>query len=1149
MKELSEKELQTTFSSIRRGIGGSFSRAELEEMLDKIAGMQFALAARVTALNEAAIVSETDPTGVITYVNDLFCRISKYSAAELIGQNHRLLKSGRQSAPLFEDLWGTITRGAVWRGLICNKAKDGTHYWVSTTIIPELGPDGKPIKYISVRFEVSELIDQEEELRNAYDEVRRGSSSLQDANNHLVAANAQIEEMNVRLAETQRRMQGQIDALNNAAVVSETDTEGKIIFANDAFCKLFSFTREELFGQTHNVVRSGLHTEAFYREMWAAMKEGSVWYGVVGNKSKDGRLLWCETTITPEKDATGRPVRFVAVQFDVTEQFLQRQELETSLEELRAGEEAVLQTSEELKATNEELLQTQFRLMGQINALNNAAIVSETNLAGDIVFANETFARIAKYSIEELMGQNHRILKSGRQPDGIFTELWETITHGGVWRGVICNKAKDGTFYWVYSCITPEIGPDGKPQKYIAVRFDISEQIHQREALQTAFEEIQLHEEELRQSSEELQASNEELLVTQLQLKARTNALEYAAIVSETNLAGDIIYANDTFVIISGYSREELLGQNHRILKSGKHPDEVYAQMWATISSGKIWQGTVCNKKKDGGFYWVAATITPELGRDGKPVKYISIRFDITQQVEQEEKLAAANEILKKSEVILERKVEERTYELLIEKEKAVASAHDAESARKDAESANRVKSSFLANMSHELRTPLNAVLGYAQILHDAPDMPFKYREKLRVLQTCGENLLDLINGVLDISKIEAGKMDLVWDDFNLPDFLHEVYALFKLRAEQKNLWLEFETYANVPQFVRGDEGKIRQCLINLVGNALKFTTQGGINVFVQKTTEGLISFTVKDTGRGVPQDKIQEILTPFTQVHNGLNAEGGTGLGLSITHNFIRLMGGEMHVKSEEGVGSEFTFTVPLIEAEAAGIQSGENGIIVGIKSETPVKILVVDDNTINLDVAYGTLAPINFSLEVAQSGEEAIEKCTTFDPDLILMDIRMPGMDGVEATRRIRALATDVKIVALTASAFDQNREDFLQKGFDEYLTKPYKKSKLLETIGKLLSLSYMYETANAPSFDVKGLTYEKLDWENIFAALPADFCERFEIDLGVGNFDALAELTQGLPDEPIALTQFKNLTLDAIENFNYGALEKMIAILQTR
>ncbi|MDW8301414.1 MAG: PAS domain S-box protein [Bacteroidia bacterium] len=310
-------------------------------------------------------------------------------------------------------------------------------------------------------------------------------------------------------------------------------------------------------------------------------------------------------------------------------------------------------------------------LEGQMRALHESAIVSETDIKGNITFANDKFCQVSGYSREELIGKNHRILKSGLQPDSIFEDMWKTISSGKVWKGLICNKKKNGEYYWVDSTIVPVLNEKGLPIKYVGVRFEVTELVLAKQDLQAQLTEIHAQQEEIQQINEELQANIEQLEKVQLELKHQFDALNEAAIVSITDVKGNITYVNDTFCKISKYSREELLGKNHRILKSGKQPDSIFKEMWETISNGKTWQGIICNKAKDGSFYWVHSTIKPILNNKGLPEKYISIRFDITAEKELQEllqgkeaQISELNSTLMLAQKALEKKLEYSEKEL-----------------------------------------------------------------------------------------------------------------------------------------------------------------------------------------------------------------------------------------------------------------------------------------------------------------------------------------------------------------------------------------------------------------------------------------------------------------------------------------------------
>ncbi|QHT67585.1 PAS domain-containing protein [Rhodocytophaga rosea] len=313
-------------------------------------------------------------------------------------------------------------------------------------------------------------------------------------------------------------------------------------------------------------------------------------------------------------------------------------------EQLRAQEEEMRQNMEELSAIQEEMGRKQIELSGQIAALNHAAIVSEVDLKGNIIFANDEFCRMAKYTSEELIGQKQSIVRHPDMPAEVFIDLWATITKGKVWKGEVKNRAKDGSHYWVAATITPVLNEHGRPVKYIGVRFDITAQKDQEDQikedfvqLQTSAEELQAQEEELRQNMEELTAIQEEMTRKQVELDGQIAALNNAAIVSEVDLKGNIIFVNDEFCRLAKYSREELIGQKQSIVRHPDMPASLFDDLWATISKGRVWQGEVKNRAKDGSHYWVAATITPVLNEMGRPVKYIGVRFDITAQKEHQE--------------------------------------------------------------------------------------------------------------------------------------------------------------------------------------------------------------------------------------------------------------------------------------------------------------------------------------------------------------------------------------------------------------------------------------------------------------------------------------------------------------------------------
>ncbi|MCH8295045.1 response regulator [Candidatus Poribacteria bacterium] len=386
--------------------------------------------------------------------------------------------------------------------------------------------------------------------------------------------------------------------------------------------------------------------------------------------------------------------------------------------------------------------------------------------------------------------------------------------------------------------------------------------------------------------------------------------------------------------------------------------------------------------------------------------------------------------------------------------------------AKEAAEAANRAKSEFLANMSHELRTPLNGILGYAQILKGDATLSDKHREGVEIIQRSGEHLLTLINDILDLSRIEAGKLELMPTEFHLPEFLKNIADMTRIRAEQKRLAFIYEPLSPLPLGVRGDEKRLRQVLINLLGNAVKYTEKGGVSFKVgyHEAPDGktLLRFQVEDTGIGITEEKMEEIFQPFLQVRDSQRGQiEGTGLGLTISQRLVRLMGGELNVKSTPDESSRFWFDIDLPEIpEWMPSEESVERTVAGFVGDKR-KILIVDDKRENRAVLVGFLAPLGFEIAEAEDGREGLEKAEAFKPDLILMDLVMPVMDGFEATRQIRQSPKlkDMKVIALSASVFEHNQQQSLNAGCDDFIPKPVRMESLLEKLGTHLGLQWMY------------------------------------------------------------------------------------------
>ena len=449
----------------------------------------------------------------------------------------------------------------------------------------------------------------------------------------------------------------------------------------------------------------------------------------------------------------------------------------------------------------------------------------------------------------------------------------------------------------------------------------------------------------------------------------------------------------------------------------------------------------------------------------------------------------------------LERIVAARTAELRVAKE--------------DADAANRAKSTFLANMSHELRTPLNGVIGYAQVLMKDPELNARNRERLHIVQTSGEHLLRMINEVLDFSKIEAGRMELATAPFHLTELLRDIAASFAERAQRKSLDFVFEAAPGLPDTVLGDSLKLRQVLDNLIGNAIKFTLAGRVTLTVESAPDDHILFSVTDTGVGLSEADRQRLFQPFSQAADGRPPEPGTGLGLAISQRIVHLMGGNLAVESARDRGSRFFFSVPLpAHAAEAPAARRPGGVITGYHGRRR-RILVVDDVAINRHVLRDLLVPLGFEVTEAADGAEALAVVQTVKPDLVFLDLRMPGIDGLELARRLRARdgGSALRLIAMSASVLSFNRADAFAAGCDDFLPKPFREEDLLVRIRLALQLEWFGEAAPASAPGDSRSPFEAR------TTLPRAQLEELLATAQRGEITVLREALAALAPDPLA------------------------------
>jgi len=518
--------------------------------------------------------------------------------------------------------------------------------------------------------------------------------------------------------------------------------------------------------------------------------------------------------------------------------------------------------------------------------------------------------------------------------------------------------------------------------------------------------------------------TEEDLNKTVQELNFQKHALDEHAIVSITDVYGNITYANDKFCLISGYEQDELLGQNHRLLKSDEHSSDLFSKLWNDVVDGKIWFGELKNRRKDGGYFWVSATMVPFPDEHGNPTQYVAICTDITEKKESELALISATE---------------------------------------KAESASIAKSNFLSTMSHEIRTPLNGVLGLAQLLTDT-NLDKDQKQKVEIILSSGHTLLAIINDVLEISKIEAGGIELEEKAFNLKNLVSIIASPFQSLADEKGLKLRVIEKVSSDLALSGDPVRLRQILWNLLSNAIKFTNSGSVTLTIDNddhtndkrpdTKRHQLHFTVSDSGNGIAPDRVDAIFDAFTQEDSSITRKhGGTGLGLSIVKQLTELMGGTINVTSELGTGTSFDVSIPF---NSASREDAETVFLKDMKynaqSNEPLNVLIAEDNDVNALIARSFLEKVGHNVKRVENGKQAVDAAREQWADLILMDIHMPEMNGIEATKIIRSTPSGeaLPIVGLTAEAFVESHAEFIRAGMNGILTKPFTEQQLMETLG---------------------------------------------------------------------------------------------------
>jgi len=629
------------------------------------------------------------------------------------------------------------------------------------------------------------------------------------------------------------------------------------------------------------------------------------------------------------------------------------------------------------------------------------------------------------------------------------------------------------------------------------------------------------------------------------ELKKRIAVLEHALAATDVHFTvhdrqGRFLYVNPRGLAAQNLRLEDVEGRSWRELG---FPEEVGIPFEKQVEQVFTEKVSIRNETefptRDGPRIF-ENVFQPAYDNTGNVVALVATRQDITDKREAEKALLKSNQEL-----------QERTNEL-------AAALDTARELRDQAEKANRAKDTFLANMSHELRTPLNSILGYSQLMsHDAQITPTQ-REYLETIARSGEHLLGLINDVLTMSKIEAGRATLQENAFGLHSQIHGLKEMFQLRADHKGLTLLVDIAPDVPNYILADEGKLRQVLMNLLSNAIKFTEEGGVALRIgcrqqdAGNADTILIFEIEDTGVGIASEEMEMLYKPFIQTSSGQQSQEGTGLGLPISRQFVNLMGGELNVSSYVGQGTTFRMQIPVTLADedaAERLDLSPQRRVTGIKpgqtspDGEPFRLLVVEDNASNRELLVKLLKRFDFEVRSAVNGAEGVEMWEQWQPHLVWMDMRLPVMDGYTATRQIKiraeAAGRPAIVVALTASAFDEDRDAILAAGCDDFIRKPFRQHQIFDALNRHLGLSFILEETKPETHGIDRVPPNELREaiEKLPPSWTADLRQAV-IALDVENMLALIESIR------LQAPQLADVLAKWVHGFEY---EKLMALVE--
>ena len=868
---------------------------------------------------------------------------------------------------------------------------------------------------------------------------------------------------------------------NSHDIIYTLTTDGIFSFVSPSWTVLLGHPVSDVSGQPFHKFVHPDDLQGCFVFMQRAFETGQRQDGVEYRvQHTNGTWHWHTTSAVPLRDMTGSIIGFEGTARDITER----------------------------KLAEEALSQAHAQLNNVINSASQIAIIA-TDISGIILTFAKGSSRMLGYSAEELVGKQtpaimhleSEVVARGKELTkelGYPVEGFEVFVayarQGKYEEREWTYVRKDGKHLTVNLAVTSVRNENGQIIGFLGTATDITERKKAEEALK---------------ESQALYHSFVEHIPAGVFRKDSVGRFNFVNTIfcklkglSANEIIGKTINELAAYVAtIEAASNSEIMHRQKTIMPS------VEATHHETImQTGKPIEVEEFYTKADGTVMYLEVVKSPVFSATGKVIGSQGIQFDITE--------------LKKMEKVLIK-------------------------AKQEAETANKSKSLFLANMSHEIRTPLNAIIGFSQLMNRDKLLTDSQREYNVSIIRAGEHLLLLINDILELSKIEAGRIVLNPTNIDLQAFFEDIQIIFKESIKSKHLQFIFEIADDFPSYVLVDEHKLRQIFINLIGNAVKFTEHGGIAVRarVDKLDENTSKLVVEvqDSGPGISEDELVKLFKHFEQTSSGIKKGSGTGLGLALSRELAVLMGGDITVSSQVGKGSVFTFQVNIKEGKFEYVEPNSSKHVICIdKGSKTYRILCVDDKEENLKVVVNLLKLVGFETIEAVDGEDAIAKFEAWEPDLILMDMRMPVMDGYEATRLIKSTekGKQTPIVALTASSFEEERKKMAVLGMQGYIRKPFSENELFDAIAKILDIKYIYKD-ETPYDKEKYLNDDEAIIDDI-AKLPNSIVFNMLDALAVADLDRLIELINSIEsDNPELAQQLKIFA----NNYDYDHLQQIL------